>query len=267
MAAFAYDVVMGRGLASSGTDAPDTVCDRCRPGPDEAGFSMAYQPIVDMDTLKTVAYEALVRGLHGESAATVLGRGSADDRYRLDQQCRVKAIEVATTLGLLDTKADLCINFYPNAVVQAAACLKNTIRAAELAGLPLGRVIFEITEMERLRDPEHLKEIVKEYHGRGLRLAIDDFGAGFSGLSMLAAFQPDIVKIDIELTKKVHERKASEAIVRSIAQVCRELNLQVIAEGVEEEGELDTLREMGIRYFQGFYFARPEFERLPLWPL
>ena len=241
-------------------------CARCGPGNSLPAFSMAFQPIVDVAAQTTVAYEALVRGPQGQPAAAVLGQVPPDDRYAIDQACRVAAIERSTSLGLLRTTRDLCVNFYPNAVYEAKACLQRTVRAAEAAGLPLTRVIFEITELERLRDPEHLRSIMREYRREGLRMAIDDFGAGFAGLNLLAEFQPDILKIDIALVTKIQERRASRMIVKGIVAICLDLGIQVIAEGVEELAQQETLCDLGVHYMQGNFFAPAGFEQLPAWP-
>ena len=240
-------------------------CKLCSVGPD-IPFSMAFQPIVDVQVGRILAYEALTRGPAGEPIGTVLEKSVHNNRYALDQRCREKAIALAATLDLLATGADLSINFFPNAVYQPKQCLRRTFNAADAVGFPLDRIIFEITEVEEVRSHEHLRNIMIEYKKHGLRLAIDDFGAGHSGLSLLSVFQPDIIKIDRALIHCIHDRPASRAIVASILQVCRDLGIIVIAEGIEQEREMQTLCDMGIFNMQGFFFARPEFEALPAWP-
>jgi len=227
-------------------------------------FSMAFQPIVDVENIRVIAYEALVRGNANEPASSILfaPRLSA----RIDRACSFTAIEVASSLGILDTGADLCINVNPRAAYNDIPSLSGTIAAAERSGLPLSRLVLEITEVERLRDPQRLQQTLGPYRDLGLRIAIDDFGSGFAGLSLLAAFHPDILKIDIALTRDIHERYPSRVIVKSIAQICRNLDVQLIAEGVEEARQVDVLQDLGIRYMQGHYFAEPAFEALPVWP-
>ena len=244
----------------SGTD-----CKLCNAGP-QVPFSMAFQPIVDVDAGVVVAYEALARGPKGESAKSVLDHTLHNNRYSIDQRCREKAIAVSASLGLLQTDADLSINFYPNAVYEPKQCLLRTLTAAQSVRFPLSRVIFEITEVEEVRDPEFLRTIMSEYRSHGLRVAIDDFGAGFSGLGLLSTFQPDIIKVDRVLVDRIHERPASQSIVKSIVQVCSDLDIQIIAEGIECEQEMEILCNFGIRKMQGFFFARPAFEALPQWP-
>ncbi len=240
-------------------------CKLCNAGP-QFPFSMAFQPIIDAKAGETVAFEALARGPKGEPASTVLDHTLHNNRYSIDQRCREKAIAVSAALGILDLTADLSINFYPNAVYEPEQCLFRTFNMARSVNFPLNRIIFEVTEVEEVRDHGHLREIMTEYRRHGLRVAIDDFGAGHSGLSLLSEFQPDIVKIDMAIIKDIHLRPASRFIVRSIVQMCNELNTKIIAEGIECEQEMQTLCDLGVFMMQGFHFARPAFEALPVWP-
>lgn len=239
-------------------------CKLCNSGPD-IPFSMAFQPIVDVRAGQIVSYEALARGPRGEPAATVLDHTLHNHRYSIDQRCREKAITTSSTLGILHTSADLSVNFYPNAVYQPRQCLQRTFNAAHSVNFPLKRIIFEVTEVEKV-DHEHLANIMKEYRTHGLRIAIDDFGAGHSGLSLLTTFQPDIIKLDRALVHCIHERPVSQSIVRSIVSCCADLGIKTIAEGIELEVEMQTLCSLGIFVMQGYFFARPAFEQLPAWP-
>lgn len=226
---------------------------------------MAFQPIVDVKQGSVVAYEALARGPNGEPASSVLDRVLHNNRYSIDQRCREKAIAVSAALGILSTNADLSVNFYPNAVYQPEQCLLRTLNAAQSVAFPLNRIIFEITEVEEVRDHDHLRNIMTEYRKHGMRIAIDDFGAGHSGLTLLSAFQPDIIKLDRALVHKIHERPASRSIVRSLICICRDLQIEVIAEGIECAEEVQTLCDLEIFTMQGFHFAKPAFEALPHW--
>ncbi len=229
-------------------------------------FSMAFQPIVDIETNRTIAYEALVRGHHNEPASSILCPSRSNGRVSIDRACRLAAIEVASALGVIETGADLCINVNPRPAFSDIPNLPATIAAAHRSGLPLHRLILEVTEEERLRDPRQLQATLRVYRERGLRIAIDDFGAGFAGLSLLAAFHPDIIKIDIALTREIDKRPTSRVLVKSIAQICSDLDIQLIAEGVEELPGLRALQDLGVRYMQGHHFAAPAFEALPIWP-
>ena len=240
-------------------------CGLCNAGPN-LPFSMAFQPIVNVSDGTVLAYEALARGPQGEPAETVLNGTLHNNRYAIDQRCREKAIAVSAKLGILNTGADLSVNFYPNAVYEPKQCLQRTFAAASAAGFPLKRIIFEVSEVEKVRDHEHLSNIMTEYKKHGLRVAIDDFGAGHSGLSLLSKFQPDLIKIDRALVQRLDERPASRRIVQSIVEVCRDLGIVVVAEGIEREAEMQALCDLGIQLMQGYHFAEPVFEVLPAWP-
>ncbi|WPB57458.1 EAL domain-containing protein [Xylophilus sp. GOD-11R] len=221
---------------------------------------MAFQPVVHLPSRSIYAHEALVRGPAGESAYSILSQVSQDNRYAFDQACRVKAIELAARLGM---RSRLSINFLPNAVYRAEACIKLTLATAEKYGFPVQNIIFELTEDERSRDLPHLESIFTEYRRRGFITAIDDFGAGYAGFEFLAAFQPDVIKLDMGLVRGVHEHRAKRAIVSGMMAICRELGIRVVGEGVETREELRTLADLGVEYFQGYLFAKPALEQMP----
>ena len=236
-----------------------TSCEGCS-APLDFDISMAFQPIVDLRDGSVYAYEALVRGLDGEPAKTVLDQVTDENRFAFDQRCRVRAVELAAKLGVT---CRLNINFMPNAVYEPNRCLRSTFEAAASFGFPIERIVFETTEDERVRDPAHLKAIMVEYKHQGFQTAIDDFGAGYAGLSLLAEFQPDIVKLDMALVRGIDTNLPRQAIIAGILGICRMLDVRVIAEGVETVAEMQTLRELGIELMQGYLFARPAFEELP----
>jgi len=239
-------------------------CPGCRDGEAlDFAFSMAFQPISDLQTRSVYAYEALVRGPNGEPAPEILARVTDANRYAFDQQCRIKAIETATAAGILQSDARLSINFLPNAVYSPVACIQATLKAAKAHDFPTDRLIFEFTENEKMVDPDHVATIIAAYRKMGFCSALDDFGAGHAGLSLLAQFQPDIIKLDMELIRGIDIALPRRLIVDSILKLCASLGITVIAEGIETAGELRVLEEMGVRYLQGFLFARPAFETLP----
>lgn len=238
---------------------PHATCGgRCANGIDFP-FVMAFQPIVDIHQRRIHAYEALVRGPKGESAASVLAQVTPDTLYAFDQACRVKAIETAAGLGL---DRNLNINFLPQAVYHPEACLRLTLEAARRHGLASDLITFEFTENERVSDRDHLKAIIATYRRHGFQTALDDFGAGYSGLSLLADFQPDKIKIDRSLIDGIDASPARRAIIAGLMQTVGLLDMAVVAEGVERPEELAVLQDFGITLFQGFLFARPVIGRL-----
>jgi EAL domain-containing protein (putative c-di-GMP-specific phosphodiesterase class I) len=238
-------------------------CLRCRDtdSPFPLDLQMAFQPIVDVERREIFAYEALVRGPRGQPAGWVLDQVQPEQLYRFDQTCRVLAIATAAELRL---STRLSINFAPNAVYEPASCIRLTLAAAERVGFPVERLMFELTEGERIADPKHALGILEYYARRGFTTAIDDFGAGFSGLALLAQFQPHILKLDMELVRDIDRLPAKQAIVESVAAMARRIGSRPLAEGVETRAELDCLRALGIDLFQGYLIARPALGALPV---
>ena len=234
-------------------------CAACRKPKAVPAISMAFQPIVDLQKHRIDAYEALVRGVNGEGAAEMLKWAAGDNLYAFDQACRVKAIELAAGLGI---DRNLNINFLPNAVYQPRACIRATLDAAARTGFDLRRLTFEIVETESIADTSHLLNIIKEYRKMGFRVALDDFGTGYSGLARLAALRPDTIKVDRALVQDCDLHQVRLAIVASIIALGAAIGIKVVVEGVERLGEVEALRGVGARFAQGFYFAKPAFEKL-----
>lgn len=244
-------------------------CSACRNGVEAPfEFTMAFHPIVDISTRRVWAYEALVRGPEGQGAGWVLDQVTAENRYAFDQSCRVKAIEMAAGLFNEPDGPLLSINFLPNAVYVPAACIRATLQAADRTGFPVNRIMLEFTESERMDDVDHVKAIIQEYKARNLVTAIDDFGAGFSGLGLLAEFRPDVIKLDMGLIRNLHNDTGRTAIIKGIVATAGLLDVTLVAEGIETPEEMRALEALGITLMQGFLFARPQVAGLPeiSWP-
>lgn len=236
-------------------------CKDCR-DPEKLGikFTMAFQPIVNMLDKTVFGYEALVRGPNQEGADYILSQLNDNNRYKFDQAIRVKALDLAKKL---DLQGMLSINFLPNAVYRPETCIRATLEAAAELNFPTDRIMFEVTEGEKVKDHDHLKKIFIEYKKQNFTTAIDDFGAGYAGLNLLADWQPDVIKLDMSLTRNIHNDRVRRSLVSGILSVCRDLSIKVIAEGIECEEECRILFDQGVYLFQGYHFARPGFESLP----
>jgi len=227
---------------------------------------MAFQPIIDVTNGRVFAHEALVRGEAGESAYEVLSQVSEHNRYAFDQACRVKAIDLASDLDIAGQGANLSINFLPGAVYEPRACIRATLQAAIRTGFPLKQIIFEFTETERL-DTAHVLNILRTYRAMGFMTALDDFGAAFAGVGLLSKFQPDIVKLDMDLIRDIHLDPVKRIIVKSTVDMLRELGILAICEGIERIEEYKVLADLGVTLMQGYLFARPSLASLaePNW--
>lgn len=150
----------------------------------------------------------------------------------------------------------------PNAIYDPESCIRTTLKAARQFCFPLDKLVFEFTETERVKSTTHLQNIVNHYKLRGFLTAIDDFGAGYSGLNLIADVEVDIIKIDMELIRDIDKLKKKQIIVSGIVTTFQRLGSKVIAEGVETREELETLKSLGIELFQGYFIGKPAFEKL-----
>jgi blue light- and temperature-responsive anti-repressor len=224
-------------------------------------FSFAFQPIVDIESQKVFAYEALVRGRSNEPAGAVFAAIQPSQLHVFDRAARIQAIGLAASLGLT---TGLSLNFLPRSLETLPDAISSTIDAVRKAGLSERKMYLEVTEGELIRDLAGFATAINQYRASGIHLVIDDFGAGHSGLNLLADFQPDVIKVDIHLVRNIDGRGPRQAIVRAVIQACDDLGIEVIAEGVETEPEYRWFKRAGVRLFQGYLFGRPEFESLPM---
>lgn len=226
---------------------------------DPTRFHSCFQPIVDLGSGDVVAYEALLRataddgteigaaGLFPPAAATGV-------THALDRIGRETAIrDAAPFIG----DHQLFINFVPTSIYRPELCLATTEAAARQHGIALDRIVFEVTETERVQDTAHLLDIVRYYRERGARVALDDVGSGYASLELVQLLRPDVVKIDRGIVSRL-PGVGSRAIVGALVAVGREIGATVLVEGVETAQEADAARHLGVDLAQGWYFGRPE---------
>ena len=203
---------------------------------------------------------ALVRGRSGEPARSILATLTGANLERFDRDARVEAVRLAASLGLV---VRLSLNFLPRTLDSLPDAIDSTLEAMKVAGLLASQLILEVTEDDLIRDPSGFAARINAYRTYGLLLALDDFGAGYAGLNLLADFQPDIVKLDMHLVRDIDGHGPRQAIVKAIVAACRDLGLDVLAEGVETEREFRWLARRGINLFQGYLFGKPALASLP----
>ena len=223
-------------------------------------FTMAFQPIINCQSNAIYGYEALVRGLNNESAYSIISQVNDDNRYTFDQLCRIKAIALASKLGI---NTMLSINFLPNAIYKPERCIRTTLEAAKKYNFPTTNIMFEFTEVEKIEDSSHVERVVSYYQELGFKTATDDFGSGYSALNLLADFQTDIIKLDMALIRDIDKDTKRQTIVRNCLNMFEELNIMALAEGIETVEEYHWLKSVGIELMQGYLFAKPGFECLP----
>ncbi|MBU8543323.1 MULTISPECIES: EAL domain-containing protein [Roseomonadaceae] len=227
-------------------------------------FAVAFQPIVDVETGLTLAQEALVRGPAGESAGSVLASVAPEARYRFDAEIRRGAMAEALRLGLPATNAALTLNIFPGCIGAPEFCATRTMADAEAMGFPTDRLIFEISEMEPVEDPEALGRTLANLQRRGLRIALDDVGTGHARIPLLMVWRPDGAKIAREVIMGLDKDEARFERVRETLEQLLAFGMVPVVEGIETPGELAALRRLGVRAMQGYLFARPGLGVLPV---
>ena len=224
----------------------------------ERQFEIFYQPIMDVDSLRVKTFEALLRWRHPT-------RGLLTPDY---------FIPLAEEIGLIVPIGDwvlrracgdaarwpeevgLAVNFSP-VQFQSRQLLEQIASALRDSGLAPRRLEVEITENVLIRDKEATLGALHGLKALGVRVAMDDFGAGYSSLSYLQSFPFDKVKIDRSFTCELDQSRKSNAIVKAVASLCDGLDMAVVAEGVETEGQFEALQREGCSQAQGFLFSRP----------
>ncbi|PKL96242.1 MAG: hypothetical protein CVV18_02465 [Gammaproteobacteria bacterium HGW-Gammaproteobacteria-8] len=226
----------------------------------DTGFSFAYQPIIALQSMRVVGQEALVRGLSGESAASVIAAIRADNQYWFDQACRLRAIATAARIGIGEDLHLNCSQITPDNLQRT---LQSTRSAAIEAGIHPHRIVLEFGNLELLGDPRALDRVRQEAHAVGFRVLADNVGATEVGLKRLAVFKPDFAKLDRSLIQGIHRSPRRQAIVLGTMAAAAALKIDVIAGGVESSEEHGWLQSAGIDLVQGYLFAQPAFERAP----
>ncbi len=217
-----------------------------------------FQPIYDLRSNDLLGYEALSRGPEKSlihlpepmfSAARLCGRLA-----ELDCLCREKAIENFKAAGL---SGKLTINVDPCVLIDPSFRQGRTLQTLSQAGIPSEQVILELTEQTRTDHYENLKQAVIYYRRMGFSLALDDLGAGYSNLRLLAELEPDYIKLDKYFVSQVDQNPAVRDFIRLIADLAHRVNCRIIAEGIESAPQLCFVRELGIDFAQGYLLGKP----------
>ncbi|MBD2022542.1 EAL domain-containing protein, partial [Leptolyngbya sp. FACHB-36] len=208
---------------------------------------------------KVFGYEALLRGLDEQGKLIMPGRifELADDAgllAQLDLAARRTAIQQASHHGITDR---IFINFSPSAIYDPVSCLQTTVQTIDDAGIPHESIVFEVVESDQSQDQNHLQSILTYYRNSGFKVALDDFGAGYSSLNLLHQIRPDLLKLDMDLIRNVHQDTYKALITEKILEIAQRLEILTVAEGIESEEELCWLRDRGATFVQGFYIAKP----------
>ena len=231
-----------------------------------AHYTLALQPIIDPLAQDIIALEALIFTPQGEMTDAYFTGLQGDEIYEVDLASKKVAFEMVRERDLRGQIVS--VNLLPMTLVKIPGAVDYLLHEIKINGLVPEQVVVEFTEHEVVSGIEEFTSAVRVLKSAGISVAIDNFGAGFAGLQLLAQFQPDRIKINAELIRDVHKSGPRQAIVQAIINCCRSLEIVVSALGVEKPEEWMWLESAGISHFQGDLFAKPYLQGAPAiaWP-
>jgi len=221
-------------------------------------ITTVFQPVFDFSNETILGYEALSRGPENtalESPEALFKLASIEKKIsELELLCRKQAI---VNFARLKLEGKLLLNVSPNVLLDPAHPKGETLHLLAQNGLAANRVIIEVTEQEKVEDDDLFKQTIQHYRDLGFAIAIDDLGAGYSGLKQWSELLPDIVKIDKYFIDNCDQSFVKNTFLKMIIELAKKTGTQVIAEGIEREEELLLLKSLGINLMQGYLLQRP----------
>jgi len=226
---------------------------------DEPRLASVFQPIVDLTSGAPLGYEVLSRGLGPVQApAGLFSRARAEGvTWELEWACWTAAVQRIASLPAEDRTAPFFFNVGPDVLSDPRFRDGSPLELLARHGLSPRQIVLELTETSVISDSEHLRRLALEFREHGFGLAVDDFGAGHSGLVTLVHCTPDFIKLDQALVRDIHRHPYRQQLLKSLVAFASGVDTVLIAEGVESWNELTVLLRLGIRYAQGFLVARP----------
>ncbi len=221
---------------------------------------IAFQPIIGWQNRELLGYEALVRSAESTLGKPELLFDAAERLGRVRELSREIRRCIAENVPKAPRSALIFVNVHPSDLEDEALCSPEAALSQHAR-----RVVLEVTERSSLDNIQDVGKRVAQLRTLGYRVAVDDLGAGYAGLSSFTRLEPDYVKLDISLVRNIDASKRQQSLVRSFIGLCtRELGMYVVCEGVETEAERDTLESLGAELMQGYLFGRPTAEFAPV---
>jgi EAL domain-containing protein (putative c-di-GMP-specific phosphodiesterase class I) len=221
-------------------------------------LSSVFQPIVHLESARVVGYEALVRGPAGtplQSPARLFDlAGRSELAFELDRACRRQAFRAARDLP---EGSKLFVNVLPSSMYDPEFQGEGLIRLLSDLGLSPERIVLEITEEYAIKNYALFAEALENFTRLGFGIAVDDIGAGYSGLEKIAHLNPRYLKFDMELIKDIDASFVRREISRALKGFAQKMDATIIAEGIETEEERRTMVDLGIDCGQGYLLGRP----------
>lgn len=218
-----------------------------------------FQPIINLKTGQVAGYEALSRIDRKNTSFNIADMFKVAEQlgavWKLEKLCRNKALKAASGKPQ-NTKLFLNVD---GKVLQDEHFIQGfTNRKAAKAGVSSSDIVFEITERSDIENYRILQKIMKHYVDQGYEIALDDVGAGYSGLNRVVNTEPNYLKADMELVRNIQNSKAKKAMMALLLHYCDEMGTIMIAEGIEKAEELQCLCELGVHYGQGYFLGMPD---------
>jgi EAL domain-containing protein (putative c-di-GMP-specific phosphodiesterase class I) len=213
---------------------------------------LAYQPIVRADNGHLFGYEALLRSASEALPHPGAGLDAAEKLEQLDVLGRRIRDRAGVPMSQREADVSLFVNIHTTDLLDDAL-YDSSAPLSQVAS----RVVLEITERSSLDTVVDLRTKVARLREMGFRIAVDDLGAGYAGLTSFALLEPEIVKLDMTLIRDVHQSRTRQKLIRSMTGLCKDMGMLVVGEGVETIEERETLRELGCDLLQGYLFAKP----------
>ena len=221
-----------------------------------AGLRMAWQPIVRWSVREVVAYEALMRPRDEALPHPGAVLAAAEELGRISEVASTVQQRIAEAVPGAPAGVELFVNLHPRDLFDDAL-----LRADGPLAPFATRICSAITELAALDGRlDEVESRVTQLRARGFRIVVDDLGAGYAGLASFAQLAPDVVKLDLSLVRDVHLDPVRQRLIGSMLELCSDLGIDMVAEGVETIQERDCLVELGCDLLQGYLFARPDFD-------
>lgn len=225
----------------------------------ENRLTVFFQPIVHAGSHEVLGHEALARARSKAGVVGPLRMLSAARDARLLPSFDHAVHEVALQArAKASAQGKLFLNMTPMTASEPDQFLEHVRRLCRLYGSRPSDLVLEITESEKMNEPEKVERFVKRARDDGFSVALDDLGAGFSNLNTIHRLRPDIVKLDMELTRGIHQDDYKAVIAQKIIELAKTVGIRTVAEGVETDEERAWLEDRGVDYLQGYLFGRPQ---------
>jgi diguanylate cyclase (GGDEF)-like protein len=231
----------------------------------EKNVRAVYQPIADFTSGTILAWEALTRGPEGSaflSPSMLFDFAEQSGKlFALERLCREKALQ---NLGSMGQGQKLFLNIHPKTMADPEFTQGKTLELIEEAGLTPENVVFEITERHSINEFALFHRTLDHYRSQGYQVAVDDAGAGYSGLTSVAQIRPEFIKIDMSLIQGIDKDPVKRALIETFVTFADKIGSKIIAEGIESQAQAACLIDIGVHYGQGYYLARPAAPKPPL---